>query len=59
MTFGTRVALEEIREAFSSQDELADIPVALQAKFFKPTPNAARLPVPTHIDLKQIRFRKD
>ncbi len=49
---------EETREAFFSTEELVDLPLALQTQFFRPTPETARLSVLSHIDLKQIHFRK-
>jgi VWFA-related protein len=51
-------AKEEIQEALFSQDEINDLPVALQTQFFKKDESQARLAVLTHVDVKGIRFRK-
>jgi len=51
-------AKQEIQEAIFSQDEIGDLPVALQTQFFKPEPSQAKLSVLAHLDLKSVRFRK-
>jgi VWFA-related protein len=51
-------AKEEIQEALFSQDEINDLPVALQTQFFRKDESQARLAVLTHVDVKGIRFRK-
>jgi len=51
-------AKEEIQEALFSQDEINDLPVALQTQFFRKDESQARLAVLTRVDVKGIRFRK-
>lgn len=51
-------AKEEIREAFFSRDEIVDIPITLQTQFFKPTADIAKISVVSHVDMKQMRFKK-
>jgi hypothetical protein len=41
-----------------SQEEIRDLPVELQTQFFKKDEAQARLAVLTHLDVKNIRFRK-
>lgn len=52
-------AKEDIREAVFSRDELLDIPVDVRLQFFKSSPTTARLSVISHIDVKNLHFRKD
>lgn len=52
-------AKQEIQEAVFSQDEVHDLPVELHTQFFKPSETQAKLTVLTHVDLSQIRFRKE
>lgn len=52
-------AKEEMREAVFSREELKELPIELHTQFFKPSNDTARVTVLTHIDLKQLRFRKD
>jgi VWFA-related protein len=49
---------QEIQEALFSQEEIRDLPVELQTQFFKKDEAQARLAVLTHLDVKNIRFRK-
>ncbi|HVX67415.1 MAG TPA: VWA domain-containing protein, partial [Bryobacteraceae bacterium] len=51
-------AIEEIREALYSREELNEIPIGLNTQFFKPTDDSARLSVLVHLDLKAFQFRK-
>jgi hypothetical protein len=48
----------ELQEALFSQEEIRDLPVELQTQFFKKDEAQARLAVLTHLDVKNIRFRK-
>jgi VWFA-related protein len=49
---------QEIQEALFSQEEIRDLPVELQTQFFKKDEAQARLAVLTHLDVRNIRFRK-
>jgi VWFA-related protein len=51
-------AVEEIREALYSREELHEIPIGLNTQFFKPSDESARLSVLVHLDLKAFQFRK-
>jgi hypothetical protein len=51
-------AKQEIQEAVFSQEEIHDIPLQLQTQFFKKDEAAARLSVLTHVDVKELHFRK-
>jgi VWFA-related protein len=50
---------EEIQEAVFSRDELHELPVEVNTRFFKINSGAARLSVLTRLDLRPVRFRKD
>lgn len=52
-------AKEDIREAVFSRDELQDIPVDMRLQFFKSSATNARLSVISHIEVKNLHFRKD
>jgi VWFA-related protein len=52
-------ATEEIREAIFSREELSELPISLHTQFFKPGNDIARLTVMAHVDLKQLRYRKE
>jgi hypothetical protein len=49
---------QEIQEALFSQEEIRDLPIDFQTQFFKKEQADARLAVLTHLDVKDIRFRK-
>jgi VWFA-related protein len=49
---------EEIQQAVFSQDELSELPVEVHTQFFKVNDRSARLSVLTHLDVRQLRFRK-
>jgi hypothetical protein len=51
-------ALEEIREAVFSRDEMNDFAVDLNMQFFKSSDVLAKLAVMTRVDLKHLQFRK-
>jgi hypothetical protein len=51
-------AREELREAIFSREELKELPIELHTQFFKPGNDTARVTVMTHIDIKELRFRK-
>ena len=52
-------AKEELREALFSREELKELPIELHTQFFKPSNETARVTVMTHIDIKELRFRKN
>lgn len=52
-------ALQEIREAVFSREEVQEFGVGLQTQFFKPTDDTAKLSVLAHVDLKGLRFRNE
>jgi len=52
-------AKEELREAIFSREELRELPIELHTQFFKPSNETARVTVMTHIDIKELRFRKN
>jgi VWFA-related protein len=51
-------AKEELREAVFSREELKELPIELHTQFFKPSNETARVTVMTHVDTKELRFRK-
>jgi VWFA-related protein len=51
-------AKQEIEDALFSQEELHDLPIDLHTQFFKPSDAEAKLTVLTHVDVKQLHFRK-
>jgi VWFA-related protein len=51
-------AKEELREAVFSREELKELPIELHTQFFKPSNDTARVTVMTHVDIKDLRFRK-
>ncbi|HVH50256.1 MAG TPA: VWA domain-containing protein [Candidatus Bathyarchaeia archaeon] len=53
-----QTAKEEIQEAVFSQEEIHDLPVDLQAQFFRKDQAQVRLSVLAHVDLKPVKFRK-
>jgi len=52
-------AKQEMQDALFSREELRDIPIAIHTQFFKPGPDDARLAVLTHVDVRNLRFRKE
>jgi hypothetical protein len=52
-------AKEEIEQALFSQDEVKELPVAVQTQFYKVNDTQAKLSVLTHLDVKFMRFRKE
>ena len=52
------VASDEIREAVFSSDEIRDIPLDVQTKFFKSAEQKAELTVTGHVDVGTLRFQK-
>jgi hypothetical protein len=50
---------DEIQDAVFSQDELHELPVEVNTRFFKINAEVARVSVLTHLDLRPVRFRKD
>lgn len=52
-------AKQEMQDALFSREELRDIPIAIRTQFFKPGPDDARLAVLTHVDVRNLRFRKE
>jgi VWFA-related protein len=52
-------AKEELREAIFSREELKELPITLHTQFFKPSNDTARVTVLTHVDIRQLRFRKE
>jgi VWFA-related protein len=51
-------AKEELKETLFSRDEIADIPLDVNAEFFKPGGAKAEVSVVTRLDAKSLRFRK-
>lgn len=51
-------AKQEIQEAIFSQEELTELPLQLQTQFFKKDETEARLSVVSHLDVRQLPFRK-
>ncbi len=51
-------ARDEIRETVFSRDEILDIPLDLQTEFFRTGESKAEVTVATHLDAKNLRFRK-
>lgn len=51
-------ARDEIREAVFSSDEIRDIPLDLQTKFFKSGDQKAELTVTGHLEVGTLRFQK-
>lgn len=51
-------AKREIEDEVFSNDELHDLPVALHTQFFKPSPEAAKLTVLAHVDVKRLRYKQ-
>jgi hypothetical protein len=52
------VERDEIREAVFSSDEIRDIPLDVQTKFFKSAEQKAELTVTGHVDVGTLRFQK-
>ena len=52
------LARQEIQEAIYSQDEINELPLALQTQYFKSEPEGARLSVVSRLELKNMHFRK-
>ena len=50
---------EEIQEAVFSQDEMHELPIDVHTQFFMKTESDARIAVLTHLDLRQLHFRKE
>lgn len=51
-------AIQEIREAIFSREEVQEFPVSIQTQFFKTAPDVARLSVLSRIDMKLLRFQR-
>lgn len=51
-------AKEEIREALFSQEQMNDVPIAMQTQFFKKDAENARVAVLARVDLKSMAFQK-
>jgi len=51
-------AKEEITQALFSHDEMNDIPVEMNTRFFKASETEARLSVTSRVDVRKLRFRK-
>jgi VWFA-related protein len=51
-------AKEEITQALFSRDEMNDIPVDMNTRFFKSGESEARLSVTSRVDVRKLRFRK-
>jgi VWFA-related protein len=51
-------AKQEIQEAVFSQEEIHDLPLDLQTQYFKTGNEAARLSVVSHVEVKDMHFRK-
>ena len=51
-------AKEEISQALFSRDEMSDIPVEMNTRFFKASETEARLSVTSRVDVRKLRFRK-
>ena len=51
-------AKEEITQALFSRDEMSDIPVEMNTRFFKASESEARLSVTSRVDVRKLRFRK-
>jgi VWFA-related protein len=52
------IAKQEIQEAVFSQDEIFDLPLALQTQYFKTGDAATRLSVVSHLDVQRMKFHK-
>lgn len=50
---------EEIQEAVFSKDETDELPIDVHTQFFMKNETDARISVLTHIDLRELRFRKE
>ena len=51
-------AKEEVNQALFSRDEMNDIPVEMNTRFFKASESEARLSVTSRVDVRKLRFRK-
>jgi len=51
-------ATREIGEAVFSHDELHDLPIDIHTQFFKTSADDAKLKVTSHLDIRQLRLRK-
>ncbi len=51
-------AKEEISQALYSRDEMNEIPVEMNTRFFKASESEARLSVTSRVDVRKLRFRK-
>ncbi len=51
-------AKEEVNQALFSRDEMNDIPVEMNTRFFKTSESEARLSVTSRVDVRKLRFRK-
>jgi len=51
-------AKQEIQEAVFSQEEIRDLPLDIQTKFFRKDQTQVSLSVLAHLDLKAVKFRK-
>jgi VWFA-related protein len=51
-------AKEELKETLFSRDEIADIPLDVNAEFFKPGGAKAEISVVTRLDARSLQFRK-
>jgi VWFA-related protein len=50
---------EEIEQALFSQDEINELPIEVHTQFFKVNDTGAKLSVLTHLDIRQLHFRKE
>jgi VWFA-related protein len=48
----------EIGEAVFSRDELSDLPLDIDTRFYKTTPTDAKLRITAHLDIRHLRLRK-
>ena len=51
-------AKEEVTQALFSRDEMREIPVEMNTRFFKTNESEARLSVTSRVDVRRLRFRK-
>jgi len=51
-------ALEELKDAFFSRDEIRNLPVDLHTQFFKTGDNNARLSIMARVDIRHLRYKK-
>jgi VWFA-related protein len=54
----TEEAKREIEDEVFSSEDLHDLPLMLHTQFFKPSEDAAKLTVLTHIDVKRLHYKQ-